>query len=154
MTEHLSNHEAYRCVLLFSCSVTSDWLWPHGLQHARLPCPSPSSGACLNSCLWVNDASNHLILCHPLLLLSSIFPNIRVFSSELTLCIRWPKYRYIDDISLGRNIRVQFYQYNSKYHFGGLISSFEWLLIDATHVKWCVSTEFDLGFGELDILRF
>ena len=45
--------------------------------------------------------SNHLILCHPLLLLSSIFPNIRVFSSELTLCIRWPKYRYIDDISLG-----------------------------------------------------
>ena len=36
--------------------------------------------------------SNHLILCHPLLLLSSIFPSIRVFSSELALCIRWPKY--------------------------------------------------------------
>ena len=35
--------------------------------------------------------SNHLILCHPLLLLPSIFPSIRVFSSELTLCIRWPK---------------------------------------------------------------
>ena len=36
--------------------------------------------------------SNHLILCHPLLLLPSIFPNIRVFSSESVLCIRWPKY--------------------------------------------------------------
>ena len=36
--------------------------------------------------------SNRLILCHPLLLLSSIFLNIRVFSNELALCIRWPKY--------------------------------------------------------------
>ena len=36
--------------------------------------------------------SNHLILCHPLLLLPSIFSSIRVFSSESILCIRWPKY--------------------------------------------------------------
>ena len=36
--------------------------------------------------------SNHLILCHPLLLLPLIFPSIRVFSSESVLCIRWPKY--------------------------------------------------------------
>ena len=36
--------------------------------------------------------SNHLILCHPLLLLPSIFPSIRVFSNESVLCIRWPKY--------------------------------------------------------------
>ena len=36
--------------------------------------------------------SNYLILCRPLLLLPSIFPSIRVFSNELTLCIRWPKY--------------------------------------------------------------
>ena len=36
--------------------------------------------------------SNHLILCHPLLLLPSIFPSIRVFSSESALHIRWPKY--------------------------------------------------------------
>ena len=36
--------------------------------------------------------SNHLILCHPLLVLPSIFPSIRVFSNELTLCIKWPKY--------------------------------------------------------------
>ena len=37
-------------------------------------------------------SSNHLILCHPLLLLPSIFPSIRVFSNESALCIRWPKY--------------------------------------------------------------
>ena len=36
--------------------------------------------------------SSHLILCHPLLLLPSIFPSIQVFSNELILCIRWPKY--------------------------------------------------------------
>ena len=37
-------------------------------------------------------SSNHLILCHPLLPLPSIFPSIRVFSNESALCIRWPKY--------------------------------------------------------------
>ena len=36
--------------------------------------------------------SNHLILCHPLLLLCSILPSIRIFSNEIVLCIRWPKY--------------------------------------------------------------
>ena len=36
--------------------------------------------------------SNHLILCHSLLLLPSVFPSIRVFSNESVLCIRWPKY--------------------------------------------------------------
>ena len=41
---------------------------------------------------WVGDASNHLILCHPLLLLPSIILSIRVFSNESVLCNRWPKY--------------------------------------------------------------
>ena len=36
--------------------------------------------------------SNHLVLCHPVLLLPSILPSIRVFSSESALCIKWPKY--------------------------------------------------------------
>ena len=40
---------------------------------------------------WVSEASNHLILCHFLLLPPSIFPSIRGFSSESVLCIRWPK---------------------------------------------------------------
>ena len=68
-------------------------LWPQGLQHARLPCPSSSLRVCSNSCpLSQLLSSNHLILCRPLLLLPSIFPSIRVFSSESPLCIRWPKY--------------------------------------------------------------
>ena len=36
--------------------------------------------------------SNHLILCHPLFLLPSVFPSIRVFSTETIICVRWPKY--------------------------------------------------------------
>ena len=41
---------------------------------------------------WVSDTIQNLILCHPLLLLLSIFPSLRVFSNESVLCIRWPKY--------------------------------------------------------------
>ena len=69
----------------------SDSLWSHGLQHARLLCPSPSARACSNSCplsWWCHP----LIPCRPLLLPPSIFPSIRVFSSESILHIRWPKY--------------------------------------------------------------
>ena len=40
-----------RCLLLFSCSVVSDSLWPHGLQRSRLPCPSLSPGVCSKSCI-------------------------------------------------------------------------------------------------------
>ena len=58
--------------------------------------------------------SNHLILCHPLLLLPSIFPSIRVFSNESVLCIRWPKYQSfsfsmnIQDYSGLFSINIQF----------------------------------------------
>ena len=65
----------------------------HRLQHARPPSPSPTPG--VNSKLMSIESvmpSNHLILCHPLLLQPSIFPSIRVFSSDSVLCIRWPKY--------------------------------------------------------------
>ena len=68
-------------------SVVSDSSRPHGLQHARPPCPSPTPRAYSNSC-----PSNHLILCRPLLLLPLIFPSIRVFANESAFCIRWPKY--------------------------------------------------------------
>ena len=126
-------------VRLFGCSVKSDSLPPHGLQHTRLPCPSPSpvkwseNLSVASDSLWPHGlynpwnspgqstglgslsllqgifptqglnpgvlncrqillklmsiesviSSSHLILCHPLLLLPSIFPNIRVFSNEL-----------------------------------------------------------------------
>ena len=81
-------------LLLFSRKVVSDSLWPHGLQHARLPCPSLSPVECSNSyplSQWVTP-SNRLILCHPLLFLTSIFPSIRVFSNDSPLRIRWQKY--------------------------------------------------------------
>ena len=77
----------------FSLSVMSDSLRPHGLQYSRLPCPSPTPRACPNSCPVESVMpSSHLILCHTLLLLPSIFPSIRVFSNKLALCIGWPKY--------------------------------------------------------------
>ena len=80
----------------FSYSVVFNFLWSHGLQHARPPCPSPTPGVDSNSSSLLSVESvmpfNHLILCHPLLLLPSIFPSIKVFSSELVRHIRWPKY--------------------------------------------------------------
>ena len=70
-------------LLLFSRSVVSDSLRPQGLQQARLPCPSLSSRLCSNSCPFESVMpSNHLILCHPLPLLPSIFPSIWVFSKR------------------------------------------------------------------------
>ena len=67
-------------------------LWPRGLQHARLPCPSPSSRSFFKL-MSIESVmpSNHLILCRPLLLLPSIFPSIRIFSNESVLRIRRPK---------------------------------------------------------------
>ena len=59
LLQFLKRHGLAICVLLlfcinfqipFSCSVMSDSLWPHGLQHTRLPCPSPTPGACSNPC--------------------------------------------------------------------------------------------------------
>ena len=77
----------------FSRSVMSDSLQPHEPQNPRPPCPSPTPKSppkpmSIESVM----TSNHLILCHPLLLLPSIFPSIRVFSNESALHIRWPKY--------------------------------------------------------------
>ena len=76
----------------FSCSVMSDSLWPHGLQHSRLPCLW-APGACSNSCplsWW----------CHPTISSSTVpfssclqsFPASGVFSNESVLHIRWLKY--------------------------------------------------------------
>ena len=74
------------------CSVMSDSLCNHTLLHARPPCPSPTPGVYSLMSIESVMPSNHLILCHPLLLLPSIFPNIRVFSNASVLSIRWPNY--------------------------------------------------------------
>ena len=77
----------------FSRSVVSKSLQPHGVQHARFPCPSPNSQSLLKL-MSIESVmpSNCLILCRPLFLLPSVFPSIRVFSNESVLHIRWPKY--------------------------------------------------------------
>ena len=67
----------------FSRSVVSDSLWHHGLQHVRLPCPSPVPGPCSNSCplsRWCHPTILSSVA--PLLLVPSILPSIRVFSNK------------------------------------------------------------------------
>ena len=71
---HPSRTELWR--LLFSGSLVSNSLWPHRLQGSRLPCPSPSPGVCSNHVHWVSDATQHRMLCCPLLLLPSIFLSV------------------------------------------------------------------------------
>ena len=93
-------------MLLFSRSVMSSSLWPHELQHVRLPCPSPTPGLLKLMSIESVKPSNHLILCRPLLLLFSIFPSIRVFSSESVLCIRWPKY-WSSSLSISLPMNIQ-----------------------------------------------
>ena len=81
----------YRQLLLFSRSVVSYPLRPHGPRQASL---SFTISWTLPKLMSIDSVmpSNHLILCHPILLPPSIFPSIRVFSSESVLHIRWPKY--------------------------------------------------------------
>ena len=75
-------------MLLFSHSVLSDYLWPHGLQHARLPCPSPSPGACSNSCLlsqWCHLTISFSVIpfssCFQSFPASGSFPMSQLFAS-------------------------------------------------------------------------
>ena len=70
----------------------SDSLRPHESQHARPPCASPTPGVHSDSrpsSQWCHPAISS---CHPLLFRPPIPPSIRVFSSESTLRMRWPKY--------------------------------------------------------------
>ena len=76
----------------FSRSVMSNSLLPHGLQHGQASLSFTISRSLLElMSIELVMPSNHLILCHPLLL-PSVFPSIRVFFNELSPCIRWPNY--------------------------------------------------------------
>ena len=79
--------------LLFSHSVISNYLWPCGLQHARFPCPSPSPGACSNSCLlswWCHATISSSVI--PFSSCLQAFPASGSFLIESALHIRWPMY--------------------------------------------------------------
>ena len=58
-------YSTWRTIAQFSCSIMSDSLWPHGLQHDRLPCPSPTPRACSNSChssWWCHPAISSSVI--------------------------------------------------------------------------------------------
>ena len=80
----ISSVQSFTCARLF----VTPWTAAH---QASLSIPNSQSLLKLMSIESVMP-SNHLILCHPLLLLPSIFPSIRVFSNESALCIRWSEY--------------------------------------------------------------
>ena len=79
-----SFYNTHHLLLLFSCSVESDSLWPRGLQHTGLPCPSPTPRVCSNSCLlsqW----------CHPTIS-SSLVPfssRLQSFLASGSFLMRW-----------------------------------------------------------------
>ena len=89
----LKGHQSYYIrSVQFSCSVVSDSLRPHGLQHARPLCLSLTPGVYSSSCplsWWFYPTTS---TCRPLLLSPSISLSIRVFSNESDFHIRWPKY--------------------------------------------------------------
>ena len=85
---HLTHFNSFSsvlsCVQLFATPLTAARQASLSSTNSQSP-PKPMS-------IEMVMPSNHLILCHPLLLLPSIFPSIRVFSNESALHIRWPKY--------------------------------------------------------------
>ena len=102
----------------FNYSVVSDSLRPHGLHAARQASLSITNSRSSLKLMSIESVMpcNHLIFCRPLLLLPSIFPSIRVYSDELVLPIRWPKYW-----SFSFNI-------SPSSEYSGLISfSMDWL---------------------------
>ena len=111
-------------LLTCCCSVTKSCLTlrTQRLQHSWLLCLSLSPGVCTIESVM---PFNHLILCCTLILLTSIFPSIRVFSNESSLHIRWPKYW-----SFSFNISP------SNEH-PGLIFRMDWL--DLLEVQWTLN---------------
>ena len=123
----VSISSSHRVHLLFWCSLSLQWM---GCRHLRVQfssvtqlCPTPCDymDAAYQASISITNfrsllklmsiesviPSNHLILCHPLLLPPSIFPSIRDFSNESALRIRWPKYwSFSFSISLSKEFRV------------------------------------------------
>ena len=81
------------CMLLLCCSAVKSCSTLCNPMKARQPSLSFTIFQCLLKLMSIESVmpSNDLILCHPLLLLPSVFPSIRLFSNELALHIRWPK---------------------------------------------------------------
>ena len=119
----LWNHQFPHC---YSVAALCPTLWPHGLQHTRPPILHYLSLFKFKSAESVM-LSSHLILCRPLLLWLSLFPSIGVFSNELAVHIRCPKYW-----SFGLRI-------SPSHEYSGLISfrlvCFDLLAVQGTQVS-------------------
>ena len=88
----ISDFSAILSLFLLSCSVLSDSVTPWTAARQASLSITNSWSLLKLMCMESVMPSNHLILCHPLLLLLSTFPSIRAFSNELALHTRWPKY--------------------------------------------------------------
>ena len=114
-------------------------LRPHEPQHTRPPCPSPTPRDYSNSCPSSQWGHPAISSCHPLLM-PSIFPNIRVFSSESALSIRWPKYG-----NFSFNISP------SNEHSGLISFRMDWL--DLLEVQGTLNSLFQHHSSKASILR-
>ena len=110
------SHEIKRCLLLGRKAMTNlssvqslsrVWLFVTSRTAAHQASLSITNSQTLPKLMSIESVipSNHLILCHPLLL-PSIFPSIRVFSNESALCIRWPKYWGFKHQSFQRTLKT------------------------------------------------
>ena len=97
-------------LLMFNHSVVSNSLWPHGLQHARLPCPSPTPGSCPNSCPWSQ-------WCHPTIS-PSVAPSTPAFSlSQDQGLIKWVRSSHKVAKVLELQLQHQFFQWIFSINF-------------------------------------
>ena len=95
MHQTCNKYSIYNCSnSQFQLSLIRVWLFATPWTAARQASLSITNSQSLLKLLSIESVmpSNHLTLCHPLLLPPSIFPSIKAFSSELALCVRWPKY--------------------------------------------------------------
>ena len=123
----MTNISVFRnLLLLFSRSVMSDSLWPHGLQHTRLLCPSPSPGACSNSCplsQW----------CHPSISSSVVPVSSCLLSTSGSFPISWLF------LSGGQSIGA------SIYNVLGIMSNPEIILKEDVHTQVGKPSFFEKG---------
>ena len=102
-----------RAISQFSRSVVSESLWPHGLQHARLPCLSPIPGACSNSWRW----------CHPTIS-SSVIPFSCLQSFPVSKFFQWVSSLY----QVAKVLELKLQHQSPSNKFSGLISlRMDWL---------------------------
>ena len=122
----------------FSRSVMSDFLQPMDCSTLQASLSFTNSQSLLKlRSIGLVMSSNHLILCHPLLFLPSIFPSIRVFSDESALRVRWPKYW-----SFSFNISL------SNEHLGLISLRMDWLdllAVQGTHKSIFVTQNYLLN---------